>query len=586
MANMLENFGLDFFAEDDNSLMGFVGYITKEGKALTGYHGTPYLFKPMGDAEFWVKTEKNPDGNLHVVGFDSHCGNRCVWELIHSGIDITPKDASKLEHVAMFNRADTHGGLLPIEVITADILPSLMKDDKVTMQVVALPLEINYYANEDEYAEAQPSDDNGKKWLMENGSMAALSFLYNHAPDRYEQGKDYESDRYIQFTATVKELYHGTFEMNGEEHNTFIRCFADTQYGELEFDHTLEQVPEELRDNIRVGAVISGTCILSGDVAIKEYDEGIVKDFDHNLKLLRFTMGKGDPERLANVFATDVVYETDTSGKKYVGAKEIIDRFIYIHNNRDSEYTTYYATITGVDADNMEYPVGTRCIVLASGETEDNYESIAFITVDDEGLISKIKISTDSRYHFKIDQPEKVKTPLDDIKVPDSVFEPIILRAKFHGIIDHEVEETMITENIDNYYSLEQNAQRMLEVLQEEPQPDAEKAFANIFGYLFAKAIEQTVNEDKNTGDYKTRLTASFRPGEAFAGEISSTLSPEEHSVLEKAMKLGTQFYNDFKGYIQMTDAGEEQFIQLFTQAAVVVQRLGQLYTDRCFDNN
>lgn len=37
MANMLENFGLEFFSEDDNSLMGFVGYITQEGKALTGY---------------------------------------------------------------------------------------------------------------------------------------------------------------------------------------------------------------------------------------------------------------------------------------------------------------------------------------------------------------------------------------------------------------------------------------------------------------------------------------------------------------------------------------------------------------------
>ena len=232
----------------------------------------------------------------------------------------------------------------------------------------------------------------------------------------------------------------------------------------------------------------------------------------------------------------------------------------------------------------MEYPVGTRCIVLANGEAEDNYESIAFINVDDNGMISRIKISTDSRYHFRIDRPEKVQTPLDDIKVPDSVFEPIILRAKFHGIIDHEIEESYVTENIADYYSLEQNAQRMLEALQEGPQPDAEKAFANIFGYLFAKAIEQTVNEDKNTGEYNTRLTASFRPGEAFAGEISSTLSPEEHAVLVKAMKLGTQFYNDFKAYIQMTDAGEEQFVELFKQAAVVVQRLGQMYSDRCFD--
>lgn len=35
-----------------------------------------------------------------------------------------------------------------------------------------------------------------------------------------------------------------------------------------------------------------------------------------------------------------------------------------------------------------------------------------------------------------------------------------------------------------------------------------------------------------------------------------------------------------------LTDAGEEQFIKLFTQAAVVVQKPGQLYTDRCFNNN
>ncbi len=585
MANMLENFGLDFLSEDDNSLIGFVGYITQEGKALTGYYGTPYLFKSMGNVEFWVKTDKNSDGNLYVNGFDSHCGNSCVWHLVHSGIDITPKEVSKLEHIAMFNSADTHSGLLPIEVITADILPSLMKDDKVAMQVVAMPLNINYYANEDEYAEAQPCDENGEKWLMATGAMAALSFFYNHNPDRYEQGKDYESDRYVEFTAVVKKLYHGTFEMNGEKHKTFIRCFADTEYGELEFDHTLEQVPEELRNNIRVGAVISGTCILSGDVAIKEYDEGIVKDFENNLKLLRYTISKGNPERLAGVLATDAVYETDTSGKKYIGAGDIIDRFIYIHNNRESKYTTYYATITDTDSDDMEYPVGTRCIILADDEAQENFESIAFITVDDDGLISKIKISTDSRYHFIIDRPEKIKTPLDDLKVPDSVFEPIILRAKFHGIIDHNAEEASISKNIDDYYSLEQNAQRMLDALLEAPQPDAEKAFANMFGYLFAKAIEQTVNERKNMG-YNTRLTTSFRPVEAFAGEISSNLCPEQHSVLEKAMKLGTQFYNDFKAYIQITDVGEDMFVELYKKAAVVVQRLGQLYTDRCFDNN
>lgn len=242
MANMLTNYGLDFLCEDDNTMMGFVGYVVKEGKAVMGYYGTPYLFKSMGNAEFWAKTEKDSDGNLFVSGFDSHCGNSCLWNVVHSGFDITPKDAPKLERVAFFKRSDTHDGFLPIEVIGADVLPSMMKDDKVAMQVVALPLEINYYADEEEYAASQPSGENGEKWLINPGTMAPISFLCNHNPDTYERGADYETDCHVQFAAVVKELYHGTFEMNGAEHNTFIRCLADTQYGELEFDHTYEQV--------------------------------------------------------------------------------------------------------------------------------------------------------------------------------------------------------------------------------------------------------------------------------------------------------------------------------------------------------
>ena len=404
MANMLENYGLEAFAEDEDSMMGFVAYNAENGKEIPGYYDGSYFFNPMGSVEFWIKTERTSNGNFQVTGFDSHGANRCVWEMIHSGIDITPQDGSKMERIIMFNRNDEeHGGLVPIELITSDVLPSFMKDDKVAMQVLALPLEINYYATEEEYAEAQPDGKDGHKWLISNGSLVALSFLYNHSLERYEQGKDYETDRYVQFTATVKKLYNGIFEVEGKKHNTYIRCYADTEYGELEFDHTLEQVPEEMRENIKEGAIISGTCILSGDVAIREYENGIVKDFDHNLRLLRYSLGKGDPERLAKVLAANVVYETDTYGRSYHGARSIIDRFNYIHSNRNSEYATYFATITEVDDPEMEYPVGTRCIVLADGEADD-YESIAFMTVDDNGMITKIKISTDGRYHFKIDE--------------------------------------------------------------------------------------------------------------------------------------------------------------------------------------
>lgn len=571
MALLLKNYGLEFLTEDEDMFMGFLAYLVKEGKEITGYYGMPYFYKSMGNVEFWVRAERDEEGNLSVSGAGAHCGGACVWDVVHSGIDITPKDASKLERIIMVHRKDGRSGLLPIDMITADVLPSFLKGDHIKVQVIAQPLSINYYANEDEYKEAQPEDENGEKWMIGNGSLLPMSFLYNHAPERYEQGKDYESDSYIQFNATVTGLYHGTFEMGDKEGDMFIRCFADTEYGELEFDHSREQVPEEQRRNIKIGSVISGVCILSGDVAICEYERGAIRDFEHDLRLLRYTFVKGEAERLRGILSETAIYETD---KSYSGRDQIIERIDFVHENTKKEYFAHLATIT--EADHPDYPVGTRCIVLASGG-ENNYESIAFITVNDDGLIEKIKISRDGGYRFKIDAPAKITTPLDDLEIPDSVIEPVILRAKFHGLIDEALEPEAIINDIPDYRALDNNARWMLEALREHPQPDIEIALGNIFGYLFAKAMEQEINENKENPEVKTRLTVSYYPAEAFSGEITSTLSKDEHEKLVRAMELGKQFLKDLKFFIPVKDIGEEEFVSVFQEAAIVVQRIGQL---------
>lgn len=227
------------------------------------------------------------------------------------------------------------------------------------------------------------------------------------------------------------------------------------------------------------------------------------------------------------------------------------------------------------------YPVGTRCVVLAAGE-EDNYESIAFINVGQDGMIERIKISTDGRYHFKVDEPVKVQSLFDDIEIPESVVEPIILRAKFHGLIDEDYDPSVISNEMDDYYYFEDNAQKMLDALTENPQPDVEETFANIFGYLFAKAIEQAYNEEY-APKVNWRLTASYCPDDAFHGVITSTFDEKKHRKLEKALELGKQFFNDFSGYMEMSGVGEEHFVETIKLALVTVQWIGQKYKDNCF---
>lgn len=584
MANLLDSYGLDFLGKDEETLMGAVKYTVQEGKAIKGYYDTPYFYLPIGSAEFWASSEKSEAGKLAISGFHTHCGGKTIWEMICSDIDLSPKDCPKTERILMMSRGTDNGSMLPVDIITADVLPSFLKGDKLTLQVVAPCLEVNYYATEEDYDKTVPTDKRGKKWGVANGSLMPLSFLANHLVGNYEEGKEYANDAYVTFKAKVTRLYVGTFEIGDQKENTFIRCFADTIYGELEFDHSFDQVPEDLRDNIKVGSIISGVCVISADAAIGDYENGIVKDFDHNLRLVRFTLSKGEAERLRSVLTADSVYETDTSGNCYHGADEIIERLNYVCENHEGKYIAHFAEITEHAEPDLEYPVGTKCIVLADNE-EDNYESIVFLSTDEDGNISRIQVSTDSRYRFQIEKPERVKTSLDDIEIPQSVVQPIIARAKFHGFLDHDLDDDLIVQDED-YSQHKNNVQRMLEALQKEPQPDTEEAFGNILGYLFAKSVEMTINEAKENPAFETRLTASYNPLDALEGKLISTLPPDQHAALEDAMELAQQFGKDVFVFMEMTGKTDEDFTDIFTQAAIVVQRIGQLFGRNGFEES
>ena len=66
------------------------------------------------------------------------------------------------------------------------------------------------------------------------------------------------------------------------------------------------------------------------------------------------------------------------------------------------------------------------------------------------------------------------KKALDDIEIPESVAEPILARAKFHGFLATDTEFDQIAEDPD-YSSHADNAKRMLDALHADPQPDSKQ---------------------------------------------------------------------------------------------------------------
>ena len=575
MADNYENYGLTFLLEDDEVYKGFVGYLISEGKAIKGYYGKTYYYKSLGGVEFWVRTDIGEDGALIVNGVDVHSGGFEAWNLIVGDFELAPKEDSKLARVIMFKGTKDQAGLLPVQIITADVLPSFVAGDEIKAQIIAQPLDIEYFADEEAYVAAQPKDKNGEKWTTASGTLFPIAFLNNHSPEKYEEGKYYESDSYLTFHATVKKLYYGTIGKGEEESRTFLRCVVDTVYGELEFDHTYEQVPEEQRKNIKVGSVISGVCILSGDSAIYEYEDGAIKDFDHDLRLLRHVFVTGEADRLYSVFNKLPLYESDLSKKTICGAEKIINWIKHVHEIGKEKCFAQLAKLTESD-DPFNYPIGTKCLALSYGE-KDHYEALVFIHVNKDGLIETIEIRKDPSFRFELEAP--VEPPLDeDIEIPLELSKYMISRAVFLKMIDQSFEDSLNEKN-SNDALYEEHAQAVYDALQKVPEEERTESAENVFGYLFAKSMELAIAE-REEGAVSNPAT-EFRIKEALAGQINTNCSQEKRQKLEKALFLGKQFNNDltfFAKWVKLDKALDEA---LFIEGAVLVQRIGEAASEK-----
>ena len=405
MANFIENFGLGYLSSDE--IVKLLSIIVEEGKPIVGYSGNLYFNQHYGDAEFIVRTKVAREENeLQITGFDTHSGGPCVWELKVINDSLAPHDSDVNECRCLFKRANDEQGMVVVNLMNASVLPSYLEDEIIKAQMIAFPVSMHYYVDAAAYEDAQKEEADGSRWMISDGSIFPVQFLYIHRPEQDESKKDYSLDDQVMIRGTVKHLYYGKLKFGEEETNGFIRCFIDTQYGMLELIHTKDQIAAAERVNLSVGSTVAATCVLSGDVAIYEYESGAVFDEDHDLRLLQYVLIRGNAQRATHAFAENVSYFSDASGKEIHNRDEVISWLQYVNDQNKGKYHVYLATIIAIEEDPskepLRYKAGQRCLVLTKSSI-DNCESIVFSDINDNGRIERLTVSKDSRYHFRID---------------------------------------------------------------------------------------------------------------------------------------------------------------------------------------
>ena len=334
MQSYFDNYGLSFLEEEDNQegLQGLVSEVLKDGTLYTGYHGDICGYKKFGDLEVWAIVEHDKETNrLTIKDYDFRSSGWCVWHVICMGFDLTEDPDSHWRKTYMF-KTEGSDGMVPIEIITSDIVPSLMKGERYDLQMNARPISIHYYSNREEYENSCETDRKGRKWGIHEGSLIPAVFLYNHDPKNESHDQRFESDGFVHFCAKVKKAIWGTMNVGDKDVEMYVRCFADTPFGELEFDHSVDQISKEELSKIQPGSIISGVCQLSGDVAILKYDKGIIWDHEHLLRLLRDEEYSNKTDRIRHALDENAVWISETTGKQFSGRDQIIQHLFVLHS--------------------------------------------------------------------------------------------------------------------------------------------------------------------------------------------------------------------------------------------------------------
>lgn len=583
MPLFLRNFGLGFLERSQEAFFRILRECAEEGRAVRGYYGVPYFNKRYGDVQMVLRTVfREEKDRLEITGMDAHAAGGAVWEARLCGTKLRRRESDPLERRVAIKHPDGSGGIAVVSLINGDVLPSFLEDDLIRIRVAAFPERIEYFPDADAYARAQPTLRNGQRFTLAEGTLFPAGLMRD--PDSPESGPDGYLNGIVNIRGTVKALYRGRFEFGGEARDTFFHCVIDTEYGPLQIIHSAAQVRAAQREYMRVGATVNFCGTLSGDAAIREYQNGIVRDEAHDLAAVRDVICGGDPERLRSVLAEDVVslVEGQNSGRMY-GAGRAIRGFRLAQKRDQEKRTALWGRVTAVDgeSDAPAYRVGKRCLVTVSGE-KNRLRFVTLIHTDASGEIAEIVMTTKPGCRIALDEIPVCKTPFDDVKFPGSAAESTLLRARLQGVLDGSVTDEQVLGCRDYAAAFEQNVRMMLDAMPQAEGERREALLADLYGYLFAKAAEMHYAESRPGRWLRKNPVCRCMPSDAWAGELRSGLDPERHRRLEDAFHLGRAFYQDFRFYREQ--AGGDGYAEELKKSLMLVQALGRFYSRKCLD--
>ncbi len=297
-----------------------------------------------------------------------------VWTVRIAAAPHYGATASTLRTPVWMSPLESDVRCVPVELHHADVLPSLLSDDVITMQVTLLADTVEYIENDEEVAMA---------WQ----APAPIR------PLREIDRLDARTAGHVQVLGLVRDVQ--LLESSGMTGPT-CRVEILTRMGALSVVHLWDELSCEQQERVRIGNTIDVTGLLVGDVALEPYLDGPLLDRVHLLRLIKDGLTTRRPMRTGAHMAPCVVLHGAgfPSDAQPIDARRALGELARLFGNG----ALHYAHLTH-DETGCRLPASIPGLLHAT--PNGKIDAALCICLDDERRIARIELlrDVDKRHH-------------------------------------------------------------------------------------------------------------------------------------------------------------------------------------------
>ncbi|WP_320127403.1 hypothetical protein [uncultured Sphaerochaeta sp.] len=255
MAVYVENSGMGFLVKEGSLDQDRLLQWFKESTRIAAVQGAYYSKLFDSGLEILFRTVNQGD-DLQIVGVDMHMSGRCIWQA--KPLATVGLGEPLLVSLLMTNPDETCAFIA--DIVHAATIEKIDEDTILSLQVCAFPQAMDVYDSRQAYEQATPGPS-----LLEDRKLLPFNYIMARDEKLEEKKREgYEVQEKLMLACgpvlSVDKRSHGT------EDTSCLVATISTEMGHLDLVFSPSQLGKELKK----GAYVVASCIISADVMVKQ----------------------------------------------------------------------------------------------------------------------------------------------------------------------------------------------------------------------------------------------------------------------------------------------------------------------------